>query len=68
MGLLMVTYVSLVYSVSATLSTYREGYYMALVRDVVKVTIAELGFNKVEPTTKQDWQIVNNYLLERCKP
>jgi hypothetical protein len=41
---------------------------MALVRDVVKVTIAELGFNKVEPTTKQDWQIVNNYLLERCKP
>jgi len=41
---------------------------MALVRDVVKVTIAELKFNKVEPTTKQDWQIVNNYLLERCKP
>jgi hypothetical protein len=40
---------------------------MALVRDVVKVTIAELGFSKVEPTTNADWQIVNNYLLERCK-
>ena len=39
---------------------------MALVRDVVKVSIAELGFNKVEPTSTADWQIVNNYLLERC--
>lgn len=41
---------------------------MALVRDIVKVTIAELGFNKVEPVSNLDWQIVNNYLLERCKP
>ena len=40
---------------------------MALVRDVVKVTITELKFNKVEPVTDTDWQIVNNYLLEQCK-
>lgn len=40
---------------------------MALVKDVVKVTITELKFNKVEPVTEADWQIVNNYLLERCK-
>jgi hypothetical protein len=40
---------------------------MALVRDVVKVTITELKFSKVEPVTEADWQIVNNYLLERCK-
>ena len=39
---------------------------MALVRDFVKVSIAELGFDKVEPTSDADWQIVNNYLLERC--
>ena len=39
---------------------------MALVRDVVKVSIAELEFDKVEPTSESDWQIVNNYLLERC--
>jgi hypothetical protein len=39
---------------------------MALVRDFVKVSIGELGFNKVEPTTTADWQIINNYLLERC--
>jgi hypothetical protein len=39
---------------------------MALVRDVVKVSIAELKFNKVEPVSDADWQIVNNYLLERC--
>jgi hypothetical protein len=39
---------------------------MALVRDVVKVSIAELKFNKVEPVSESDWQIVNNYLLERC--
>jgi hypothetical protein len=39
---------------------------MALVRDVVKVTITELKFSKVEPVTEADWQIVNNYLLERC--
>jgi hypothetical protein len=44
-----------------------RGNRMALVRDVVKVTIKELGFSKVEPVSKQDWQIVNNYLLERCK-
>jgi hypothetical protein len=40
---------------------------MALVRDVVKVTITELKFSKVEPVTETDWQIVNNYLLEQCK-
>lgn len=40
---------------------------MALISDIVKVTIRELAFNKVEPVTKQDWQIVNNYLLEKCK-
>ena len=39
---------------------------MTLVRDVVKVTITELKFSKVEPVTEADWQIVNNYLLERC--
>ena len=39
---------------------------MALVKDVVKVTITELKFSKVEPVTEADWQIVNNYLLERC--
>ena len=40
---------------------------MALIHDIVKVTIRELGFNKVEPTTKQDWQIVNIFLMEKCK-
>lgn len=40
---------------------------MAAIADIVKVTIKELKFNKVEPTTPADWHIVNNYLLERCK-
>jgi hypothetical protein len=40
---------------------------MAMISDIVKVTIKELNFSKVEPITAADWQIVNNYLLERCK-
>ncbi len=40
---------------------------MAAVSDIVKVTIKELKFSKVEPVTAADWQIVNSYLLERCK-
>lgn len=40
---------------------------MPMINDIVKVTIKELGFNKVEPTTKTEWQIVNNYLLSKCE-
>lgn len=40
---------------------------MALIHDIVKVTIPELKFDKVEPTTKEEWQIVNNYLMEKCQ-
>lgn len=39
---------------------------MAQIRDIVKVTIAELNLHKVEPMTDFEWQIVNNYLLEKC--
>lgn len=39
---------------------------MAQIRDIVKVTIAELNLHKVEPVTDIDWKIINNYLLEKC--
>lgn len=40
---------------------------VAMIRDMVKVTIKELKLNKVEPTSDVDWKIVDKYLLERCK-
>lgn len=39
---------------------------MYQVRDMVKVTIKELKFNKVEPITEFEWELVNKYLLEAC--
>jgi hypothetical protein len=39
---------------------------MAIVRDVVKVTIKELNLSKVEPITDTEWSIINNFLLDQC--
>lgn len=40
---------------------------MAQIQDMVKITIKELNLSKVEPVTDTEWNIVNQYLLERCK-
>ena len=40
---------------------------MPLLRDMVKFSIRELKLSKIEPTNDKEWQIVNNYLLEKCK-
>jgi hypothetical protein len=40
---------------------------MTLVRDMVRFSIRELNLSKIAPTNEQEWQIVNNYLLENCK-
>jgi hypothetical protein len=40
---------------------------MNQVRDIVKVSIKELKFNKVEPVTEFEWDLVNKFLLEKCK-
>lgn len=40
---------------------------MPEVRDIVKVSIKELKFSKVEPTNEFEWNLVNNYLIEKCK-
>ena len=39
---------------------------MAMISDIVKVSIKELKLDKVEPTTPAEWQIINNYLAEAC--
>lgn len=43
----------------------KERYDMALIRDMVKVTISELGLNKIEPTTADEWRVVNAYLSDK---
>ena len=40
---------------------------MPEVRDVVKVSIKDLKFSKVEPVTEFEWDLVNKFLLEKCK-
>ena len=40
---------------------------MPTVSDVVKVSIKELKLSKVEPTNEFEWNLVNNYLIEKCK-
>jgi hypothetical protein len=40
---------------------------MAMVSDIVKVTIKELNLNKVEPITPVEWSVINNYLASICK-
>jgi hypothetical protein len=37
------------------------------ISDIVKVSIKELNLHKVEPTNEFEWNLVNNYLLEKCK-
>lgn len=40
---------------------------MAEVKDIVKVSIKELKLNKVEPRTEFEENLVNTYLLSKCK-
>ena len=38
---------------------------MSMIRDVAKFTIKELKLNKVEPITKTEWSIIDQYLLDK---
>ena len=36
-----------------------------MIRDTASFTIKELNLHKVNPTTEVEWNLINNYLLER---
>lgn len=40
---------------------------MPLVRDMVRFSIRELKLSKIAPANEKEWQIVNNYLLDKCE-
>jgi hypothetical protein len=42
-------------------------WIMPLVRDMVRFSIRELKLSKIAPANEKEWQIVNNYLLDKCK-
>jgi hypothetical protein len=37
---------------------------MAQLANVARFTISELNLNKVEPVTREDWQLINAYIAE----
>ena len=38
---------------------------MPMIQDIVKFSVKSLGLHKAEPTTREDWAIINKIISEK---